>query len=198
MIDYHVVVGALAVALTLVGYGSYFRSIFLGETKPHAFTWIVFTFIDGIIFFIQLGEGGGPGAWVLGVAALFSAVVSILSLRFGEKDIRPIDWACLLGAVVGLCIWQGIDNAFGAVILLSMTNMLATAPTFRKSFIKPGEESVIIWALDVVKFSLSIVALESRTLTTALFPASIAVVNSMLVIMVLLRRRTLAAKAKTR
>ena len=84
MIDYHVVVGALAVALTLVGYGSYFRSIFLGETKPHAFTWIVFTFIDGIIFFIQLGEGGGPGAWVLGVAALFSAVVSILSLRFGE------------------------------------------------------------------------------------------------------------------
>ncbi|MBI2025271.1 hypothetical protein HYW59_02315 [Candidatus Kaiserbacteria bacterium] len=191
MVDYHIVLGVVSVILALVGYATYFRSIFKGETKPHAFTWIAFTLIDGTIFFIQLAEGGGPGSWVLGVAAFFAAFVSVLALSRGERDVRAIDWACLAGAVLGLVLWLGTESPLGAVLVLTVTNLFAVAPTFRKSFVKPDEESMVIWALDVVKFSMSVFALESRTLTTALFPASIAISNGALVVMVLLRRQKL-------
>ena len=198
MFDYHVVLGAVGVLLAIVGYATYFMSIFKGHTKPHVFTWAAFTLIDGTVFFIQLFEGGGPGSWTLGAAALLSAVVSLVAIQWGEKDIRSFDWLCLAGAVFGLIIWLVIDNPLGAVVILTVTNLFAVAPTFRKSFVKPEEESMIIWALDVVKFFLSIVALESRTLTTDPFPSSIVFSNGTLVVMTLLRRRRLAARAKMR
>jgi len=196
--DYHIVLGVLGVLLALIGYTTYFRSIFRGETKPHAFTWIAFTLIDGTIFIIQLAEGGGPGSWVLGVAALFSAMVFALALSRGERDIRSVDWACLAGVILGLLLWRGTEGPLGAVLVLTGTNLFALAPTFRKSFVRPNEESIVIWALDIVKFSISIFALESRTLTTALFPASIAISNGALVVMILLRRWKLATRIETR
>lgn len=192
MADYHVVLGTITALLAVAAYVFYFRSIFLGETKPHVFTWISYALIDGAVFFIQMSEGGGPGAWILGVAAAMNTLIAVLALWRGEKDIRAVDWACFSGALIGIVFWLGMDNPLGAVIVLTITNTLAIIPTFRKSFLRPHEESITIWALDVVKFSLSIVALESRTLTTVLFPAAIAVTNAILTVMIVIRRKQLA------
>ncbi|QQG37764.1 MAG: hypothetical protein HYS26_04025 [Candidatus Kaiserbacteria bacterium] len=189
--DYHVLLGALSAGLALVAYATYFRSIFRGDTKPHLFTWLIFGVVDGVVFWIQVGDGGGPGSWILGVAAVMNTLVAISALRYGERNIRIIDWICLGGASLGITLWLLADDPLSAVVFFVITGTFAVAPTFRKSYRKPHEESVSIWAIDVVRFALSIVALESQTLVTVLFPLAVVVQNAALVAFLLIRRRQL-------
>ncbi|MDO8513945.1 MAG: hypothetical protein Q7S50_00160 [bacterium] len=189
--DYHVVLGAIGAGLVFVGDTLYIWSIIKGSTKPHIFTWFIYVLIDGTVFAVQLLEGGGAGSWVLGTATVANSIIMILALFKGEKNIRPIDWACLVGAGFGIILWQVIENPFGAVVILTVVNTIALIPTFRKAFVRPAEESISVWLVDVIRFSLSIAALEVRTLTTALFPVGVVLVNSLLVGIILLRRRQL-------
>ena len=67
-------------------------------------------------------------------------------------------------------------------------------PTFRKAFHKPHEETLMEYALSVVKFTIALFALESFNLTTWLYPASLVLTNGLFVAMLLGRRRSLGLK----
>ncbi len=191
MTDYHVVLGAIAALLGIVGYWLYFRSIFRGETKPHLFTWLSYTLVDFIVFTAQVVKGGGPGAWTILTGNIGSLAVSILALRFGEKYITKSDWASFVGVLCAIVLWRATNDPLGAVIISTVINFLAIAPTIRKSYVNPFEESMSIWILDTIRFSMSMAALASFNLTTALFPAAIVVGNLILISTILIRRRVL-------
>lgn len=192
MLDHHILFGAASVLLQLVGFALYTRSAFKDGTKPHPFTWLIFATVDGTVFAAQVLHGGGPGAWLLGVTTLTGTALFLLALWRGEKRITRLDWTCLATALAGIVVWQLTGNALYAVLLASVVDIVAKVPTLRKSYIRPHEESLTIWITGTVNFSLSIVALESLSWTTALFPAEIVVTNALLVVLVLARRRQLA------
>ncbi len=195
--DYHVVFGILGILAGLAGFSLYFRSILKGFTKPHPVTWFIFVLIDGTVFLAQLFNGGGVGALVTGLSTALNAVVFIFALTRGEKQITKIDWVCLTLALGGIILWWLTSVALAGVLLASLADAIAKVPTIRKSYLRPNEESVTIWSFDLLKFGFSIPALTFVTLTTALFPVEILVTNSVVVGVVLLRRRALAARAKT-
>ncbi len=190
--DYHIVLGVVVVLMSAAGYGSYFWSIFRGLTKPHPFTWLIFAVIDGTIFFAQTVSGGGPGAWVFGIAATMNAIIFLLSLTKGEKRVTQIDWACLFFAIIGIILWWTTNNPLTAILCGVVADTLAKVPTLRKSYVRPFEESMILWGLDVFKYSFAILALTSFTLITVLPQAEVAITNAIVVGVVLLRRRQLA------
>jgi hypothetical protein len=69
-------------------------------------------------------------------------------------------------------------------------------PTFRKSFHKPHEENALSYWLNAVKWLLSIFALKTFSLTTALYPISWVLMNSLFLLMLHWRRRSLTATAQ--
>ena len=77
-------------------------------------------------------------------------------------------------------------------MLAALVDTLGFVPTFRKAYQKPREETTTTFSFGAIKFAISLAALESFSLTTALFPAVLVLSNSAFVIMVLLRRRALA------
>ncbi len=197
MVDYHVVLGVVTVAMGIVAYALYLRSIFQGITKPHPFTWFLFGLVDGTVFIASTIHGGGPGAWAFGVASLINFGIFLLALWWGEKRIARIDWICLFAALVGIAAWVVTNNALYAVLLACLSDALAKIPTIRKSYVNPNEESLSIWSIDLLKYTLVLGALSSVTLTTALFPIEIVLSNA-IVVAVILMRRQLAVKAQTR
>ena len=191
--DYHVVLGIVAVITGLVGEALYIRDLFKGAIRPHPFSWLGWGLLDVVVFFAQAVKGGGAGSWVIGVAAVANIAIAILSLQRGEKRITWSDRACFIGALAGIILWTLTKEPFSAVLVASAVNFLAFVPTFRKAYLRPGEESLNIFVFDIVKFFLGIVALQALNPTTVLFPVASAFSNILFVAMVLLRRKQLAA-----
>ena len=194
--EYQIIFGILAATLGIVAFFPYFRDIFRGTTKPHVFTWFVWTLLTGITFFIQLSEGGGIGAWVTGIESLCCAGVAVFAYTRGEKKITRFDWICFGMALLATISWLFAHQPLLAVVLVVCADALAFAPTFHKSYWKPNEETAMNYALGAARWPLAIFALQSLTLTTFLYPAAIAIFDMALVAMLLIRRRQLAKRER--
>lgn len=184
--------GLLAVVIGFIGYVPYFKTIFNGKTKPHAFTWLVWGLLTAIAFAGQVAGDGGAGAWVTGFTALISFIIFGLALVKGKRDFPLADWLCLGGCMAALALWAITNDPLLAVILITIIDALAFAPTFRKSYSKPYSEPAFTYSLSGLKFLIALFALEEVSMVTALYPASLVVANGGFVIMLLIQRKKLA------
>ncbi len=192
MIDKNVL-GIIAVVVAFVSYVPYFRNIFAGKTKPHAFSWLVWGILNAVAFAGQIHDKGGAGAWAVGLTAAVMFTIFGVSLRFGEKDIRPFDWFCLVGAGIALLPWLLTNDPLISVVLITVIDALGFLPTVRKSYKKPHQETLITFLLSTLKYSLVIFALQKYTLVTILFPLSLVIMNGLFVLMLVIRRRRVQA-----
>lgn len=183
------IIGVIAVILAFVAYVPYFRDIIKGKTKPHIYSWFIWGFLTTIIFALQIKGGGGAGAWVTLSAAVCSFIVFFLGLRGGQKDITKSDTLFFISALAATGLWVFAKQPTLSVILLVSIDMLGFLPTIRKSWHKPHEETLFLWALNGFRHSLSIVALHSYNLTTVLYPVVWAVANISFSFMLILRRK---------
>ncbi len=192
--DYYVVLGAIAALIGFLGYIPYYRNILIGNTKPHPFTWVGFALMLGITFAAQVATGAGPGAWVNGISALGVSGIAILAFWKGEKDITMFDWVCFAGALLAILLWRLTSDPLWAVIIITIADVVSFAPTYRKAYYKPYEETVSLFGLSALKYLVSLFALRSLSVTTLLFPVSLVISNALFVAMIIFRRRQLAGK----
>ncbi len=170
----------------------YLRGVYLGKTVPHLFSWLVWSIINMIGFAAQLTGGGGIGSWVLGVSTLFTLSVTAAALFRGEKNITRSDQISLASALAAIALWAATDNPLWSVILISVIDCFGFYPTFRKSWQRPHDEPLFVYLLSAIRFMLGIAALEVHSVTTVLFPATIAAANLAFVVMAAWRRRQIA------
>lgn len=184
----HELWGAVSVAIGLLGFTLYFRSIYRGVTKPHVFTWISFALLDGIVFAAQDVKGAGAGSWAAALGACMCTAVALTALRVGHVRIVRSDWVAFAGAILGIVLWASTSDPLWAVVFSTGVNLIAIYPTARKSYADPMSESITVWSIDIFRYFFSLFALESFNLTTALFPAAIVVGNSIVILSVFFGR----------
>lgn len=192
--DYKIFIGALGVVITVVSYFAYFKDMFAGRTKPHAFSWLVWTVLEGIAFAAQISQHGGAGAWITGVTSIICGVVFVYALFNGNRTFPIFDWIALIVAFIAILLWWWTKNPTLSVILVVITDAAGFVPTFRKAYHKPFEETVSMYALSAVKYPFSLAALQSYSIATWFYPASLMLTNALFVIMVTIRRRQLKQK----
>jgi len=188
MLELKIILGTIAVIIALIGYVPYFRDIFLGKTKPHAYSWLVWGIITGIGFLGQILNKGGAGAWVTGITAIISFSIFFLALKNKEKNITLSDKLSLLGAFIAMLLWYLTSNPLGALILIILIDLFGFFPTIRKSYNKPNEETMITFFLNGLKFAIALFALESYSLITYLYPLYLTLANWTFVGMLIVRR----------
>ena len=181
--------GMASVVLSVANLSLYIRTVFVGRTKPHAFSWLVWAITMGIIFFAQFLNSAGAGSWQTGEAAVFCAAIGILALFKGEKKITRTDWAALFSSLSAIPLWIITKDPLASVILLTVIDAVAFYPTFRKSYNAPFEEDMP-WAFrGGAVFTLSTLALENYSLTTVFYPFVMIIIHTGLGIMLIIRRR---------
>lgn len=181
----------IANIITVVGYAPYIWNIFAGRTKPHAFSWLIWFLLTGIAFFAQAVSGGGTGSWVTGFSALVSGVIFVLAVFKGTREYTRTDLVSLGVAGVAIVLWLVTDNPLLSVLLVTVTDAVGFIPTFRKSYNRPDEETALAYGMAALKFGLSLFALQSYSLTTWLYPASLVLMNGLFTSLLLVRRRQL-------
>lgn len=181
----------VGVSLAVFGYIAYFKDIAKGKTKPHAFTWFIWATLTAIAFFAQYSEGGGVGAAVLGVTALVSYIIFFVALKVGKKNIAKIDWVFLVASLFALVLWGLTDDPLLSIILITIVDSVAFAPTFRKAYKDPSTETLSTFLLSGIKFVFAIGALEAYSVATVLYPASLVLANFLFVGLLIVRRRAI-------
>lgn len=166
----------------------YVRDIFRGNTKPHIYTWLIWSIVTTIGFLGQWVSGGGAGAWATGVTAVYTIGVFFLALRYGTPDINNFDKVCLGLALIAILPWLLVKNLLLSVILATFTDIVAFLPTIRKTWQAPRSESLGSMFFDAAKHSLSIASLQSYSLTTWLYPLGVLGAKIVIITEIIFRR----------
>ena len=170
-------IGALAVTLAFVSYAPYFRDILKGKTKPHVYSWFIWGFLSLIVFALQIADGAGIGAYVTLSGAAIALLVFALGIREGKKNITTSDTIFFVGSLVATGIWVFAKQPVVSVTLLVIIEMLGFAPTLRKAWNKPHEETLSTWVMNAARYTMALFALQSYTYITLVYPISWAGAN---------------------
>jgi hypothetical protein len=180
---------AAAIVLTFAMFVPYIRSIYRGRTKPHAFSWIIWSLGTLVVFFAQLAGRGGFGAWPIGVSGIVTSYIAVLAYRTqSDRSITKTDWVFLGVALAALPAWLLTSDPLSAVVLLTTVDLAGFGPTVRSAYIHPHDERIGFYSLGAARNGLAIGALEHYSLTTVLFPAAVGMACVAFVAMVAYRR----------
>lgn len=184
------ILSAVAIALTLIAFFPYIRSIIRDEIKPHVFSWVIWGATTFVVFLAQLEDGGGAGAWPIGVSGSVTIFIALLAYRKrADVTITRTDWLLFVSAITSLPLWHFTSDPLWAVVILTVVDVLGFGPTARKACHFPYSESPMLYALFMARNLIVIAALENYTVTTVLFPATMALACFLLIAMIVYRRR---------
>lgn len=188
-LDYKIISSLLWIIITIVWYFYYIKEIYKWENKPHLYSWLIWWTVLSIGFAIQLFNNWWYWSYVTLFEAFFCLSIVFISLKKWEKNITKWDKMSLIGAFIAIFFWLVLDQPIISVILIILIDFFWFLPTFRKSYIKPFEESISAYIAWAILFTLAIIWLQEYSFLTYAYPLAIIIFDSALVIMILIRRK---------
>jgi len=201
--------GALAVLIAIAAYGIYVWKTLRGEARPHPLSWLIFGVLTGTGYLVQLDQKAGPGSWVMAITTLVCLMLCVMSFWRGERTFPWYEWAFLGAAIVVFTfhLWSRNPELIGDIVggtprdllirhapaisstLAAFVNVLGFGPTVTKAWLRPHSDSVSIFVLNSLKFVPSFFALDSISVATCVFPATLVVANAGVALIIYLRRQ---------
>ncbi len=178
-----VIMGGVAALLALYSSYLYVKDMVRGNTKPHIYTWLIWSIVTTIAFLGQWVSGGGPGSWATGVSAVVVISILLFSLygNLGTKDITFFDTFCLFLALLSILPWLLTNSVLWSVIFATLIDLIAFLPTMRKTWHAPRSEPLGSNYVDVVKHTLSLVSMGSYSLVTLIYPAAVLITKFLII-----------------
>ena len=110
-----------------------------------------------------------------------------------------LDYVFLLLALLAIPIWLLTANPLWAVILITLVDIFGFGPTLRKAYYYPEQENRNFYLLFFIRCIFVILALETYSLTTILFPSAIGLSCLSMTLMLMFRTdRTAIRKISNR
>ena len=184
--------GIIAVILTFIGFAPYIRGILQGKIKPHTFTWVIWAISTLIVFAAQVVSNAAAGSWAVGLSGFIALFIAILAhYKAGDDDITKSDWLFLFAALSAMPLWYLTSDPLWAVVIITVIDVIAYAPTMRKVYHKPNEEQIAIFIIMSIRTCFVLAALGEFSLTNILFQAVTMMVNLIVIILIIVRRSQL-------
>lgn len=144
------VFGIMSSIIALVCFIPYIRDILKKQTKPHIYTWLIWSILQTIAVITQFKDGGGYGAWGLTVGVIFCFSIFLLSFKYGTKDIKKFDIFCLIASFIIIGFYLISKNPLVTMILVTTVDFIGFLPTIRKGFNDPNTETTSTFALSAI------------------------------------------------
>ena len=175
----------LSGAFSVVSFVLYMLAIVRREVKPAKASWIVWCVLDLMTFF---------GMWAehtlnvqVGVVAISSVVIAILSHQFGVPGWTRLDKLCMFGAAVGILAWLRSGNALFGIVSGIVWNVVGAIPMFEAAWRNPHHERSIAWPLGTVACILTCVLCRSLSLAEFGQPLTFLGLNLCIIFLVYVR-----------
>jgi len=156
--------GLLSTGLAIYCGIPYIFSIVRGKTKPHQFTMLIWTVMNGIIVFSQFLAGARASMLISAVFLIYAAVDFGLSFKYGVRNSSRYDKLLLAFSLGTIVLWALTrDNAL-AIWLTVLIDIFATTMLVLKIKAHPGSEPFRLWLIAAVAYVFTCLSLADRPL----------------------------------
>jgi hypothetical protein len=189
------VLGVAGSAVALIAAIPYGLGIYRRTIRPHLFTWLIWSLVTAIAAAAQFVAGAGPSAWCTAAIAATCFLTFVASIFRGDRNWTKADWLFLCAALCAIPIWVLTSDPTIAVCLVTLIELAGLGPTVRKTIHDPWSESLLYFALCVLKYVLAVLALEKWTVAVAFYPAVNLAASLWICVLMIARRRLLSRPA---
>ena len=191
-----VFVGCITVALSVCGLGHFALDALWGKSRPHVYSWLIWTIVNAVVWFNQLTHGAGPGAWSTLMMMILSGIIFVISVhqwKTGRADhkLTTMDQWCFGGAIVSIIFLIIYNTGPLSILAATITDGLAYASTLRKIWSHPQSEPASNYSLNTIRQAIVITAIGSYNFVTLIFPLSLIFLNLITVTLIFIRTRQL-------
>lgn len=179
----------LATVITVLSVMPYLRDILKGTTKPNLVSWITWTLLTGIATAAEISAHEYVAATFTGAAVVETGLVVLLGLRRGYVKYTTFDAVCQIAAIVGIILWQLFNSPAIGVLAAVTIDFIGALPTFRHSWIKPGEETWQTFFFAGLGAVFGLLALETYNLVSLPYAVYLIAVNAIISAIIIGRRK---------
>lgn len=186
----------LAMLLRLSGGVAYLRATLRGKAHPELLSWFMWAATPMIAFFAELSAGVGAVAYVtfaLGLSPLLVFLTALIK-KTGTLRLDFFNACCILLAVIGVVLWRTTSNPELAILLAIFADIASAVPTLRKIMKWPESEYWPSYAMSVLAMIITLLMVDEWKFAAYAFPSYVMTINSLIVIMILARRKKTCCK----
>ena len=198
MNDLYIPLIILSSIFTIASAIPYLIDIVRGKTKPKVVTWLVWSSVTAISGAASFVDGQYPAAILLLFATLQALSIVIFGWTRGVKKLERLDIVCLVGALVGIVLWQLFDSPAIAVIATIIIDLVGGIPTFVHSWKKPREETWITFMLMAMGGICTLIVVTDWRVTAFAYPLYLVLLNLSYVTIILGRRSVKRVRSRKR
>ncbi len=166
------ILGILSAIVFAIAYIPYIVSIGKGRTKPHPFSWLLWSLIGVISAYFYVRVGAVETLPFAFAGAVLPFIVAVISFRNWEGGFSNFDYLCLALSASAIIAYILFHSAAISLTLSLCADSIAFLPTMRKTFFSPSSESIGSWGLFLLSYALSLLAAIPRfSYGVVIFPA---------------------------
>ncbi len=141
----------VSTGIYLIGAIPYWKDVLKWRTTPHLFTYIIWCILVGFNVFILWKNHEYftliPN-WLMLISLICATIYGIRWMR--SISINWFDYTCLGLWLILILYWIVSKNILNTVILTAVIDFIAFLPTFKKWWIQPWTESILIYFMSAV------------------------------------------------
>jgi len=178
----------------------------MGGIEPHPFSWLLWGLATLVVFLVQRSKGAEAGSWVTLLTATACFIICGLTLRINGWEFSVFDLACLALGVTVLGLYLVVvlhllrpfpflpQGGTSVAVFATAADLFGYGPTIKKGWARPDKDSALSFFLNGVKFLVALPALMPCSVTTCVYPVTIAIMNFGIVMLLLGRSKRINAQ----
>ncbi|MGU7775917.1 hypothetical protein ACV229_37920 [Burkholderia sp. MR1-5-21] len=186
------ILGVVGSAVSLLAAIPYGLAICRRTVRPHLFTWLVWSVVTTIAAAGQFVAGAGPSAWCTAAIAVTCILTFVASIFRGERGWTGSDWFLLCAALSAIPLWMLTADPTISICLVTLIELAALGPTVRKTIRDPWSESLVYFALCVLKYALALLALRTWSVAVGFYPTVNIIASIGICLLMIVRRQSLS------
>ena len=183
--------GIASFVINTVGLIPYVRDILGHKTKPQRATWWIWLALNCIALAAQVAAGARWSLLFTAGSLLAVLLIALLSIKYGYGKFERKDGLSLMVALGGVVLWVLTKQPLAALLIVMAIDLIGYGLTFAKTWRAPHTETLIAWVLSGVAGTLGVLAVGDWDLAKLIYPLYITVVNWLLALMIMYRRRVI-------
>lgn len=186
--------GQVAGIVSFAAYILYYISIVRGRSRPNRATWVILTVVGVLIAASYYASGARDTMWVAIAYTIGPLIAAILSFKYGEGGTTKLDIFCLVACAFSVVLWILSENPMYTLIINIAIDFLGILPTLTKSYIDPESEDAVAWSVTTLSNGLNLFAIGAWTVSIALYPVYMIIVNGLVTVFILRKYCTFLSK----